>query len=93
MLKNHPKFKLVDIDSSTEVESKYTRMNLSRSKKKESNSESSMSDPEKILKVLANTDEDSNDSENKYMKRILLKEFKIKQFENEKGLDKTRNNK
>ena len=81
MLKNHPKFKLIDIDSATIKESKYDIDFLKRENKDNSDSESSMSDPDEILKALENTD-DSNESDNKYLKRILRKEFKIKHFEN-----------
>ena len=42
-----------------------------------------MSDPEEMLAILENP-EDSNEEENKYLKRLLRKEFKIKYFERKK---------
>ena len=86
MLKNHPKFKLIDIASSTKDEAKYGIDFAERDNKDKSDSESSMSDPDEILKVLANA-EDSNESDNKYLKRILRKEFNIKHFETEDSIE------
>ena len=45
-----------------------------------------MSDSEEILNLLKN-DDDSDESDNKYLKRILSKEFKIEHSENEDSIE------